>query len=564
MAETLTAEKVKENCQRLSGSWSKRNTKMKAWYNILLLTDNNTDEEMESVVSNDPRTGYNLALHLLTSGIVNHKISIDGFSREQIVAAAGIESYLNGQWKSINRRHMYSGKQSWNRELFSMMLAFGWYAILAPINENSVPPRMEAEIWHPAETYPNLTSDGLMECAHIYTVSAMSANFKVRSNGWKVASPFTSQTTIYDYHFLDESGVPNNITVMGNEIVNSIKETRLTRLPVFVGPVGGLPDTGVMSTGMNWQDHYGESIVATNEGMSENYNKTLTFSQQLLRDTANPRWYEKLTGNTHILRKEDMFKRGAVFTMSTNEDIGTVPMPVIPVELRSTVFDYQAMLQRGLFPYIMYGNIQQQIAGYAMEQVASAALQILTPYHEAFVGVLSDIDTYWSQALVSKSISLPDFNVDTKTLVVPVFVDVSHDIKIPGLDAVKAQTAKTIDPNFRLSTETVIGMFYPEIKDATREMARAHRDDAMSTPEAVSLSQIAAYQEEANALRSAKDTKMAALYDTLANNLLQRIKGQGQQPPQQSSVPPPPAVPGGRPTPQNTPTVQEPPQNTQL
>ncbi len=364
---------------------------------------------------------------------------------------------------------------------------------------------------------------------------------------------------MYDYHFLDENGFPNNAISLDTILVVPPKpDSRFTRLPIFITPVGGLPDTGIIQTGNTWQDHFGESILATNEGMNKNYNRILTFTQQLLRDTANPRWYEKITGSAHILKKEEMFMRGAVFTMGINDDIGTVPMPAIPIELRTTVYDYQAMNQRGLFPYMMFGNLQQQITSPGMAQMASAAMQILSPYSEAYIGIMSDIDTYWAQALISKTVRLPDFEVETKDLLTPITVEVKHDIEIPGYSAMKADMARKLDPNFKLSTETVISMLYPEIRDINREMARGRKNDAMNTPEAIMISQIAAYQEEAEYLRQAKDTKQAALFDTLANNLINKLKGAGQtQPPPSTIIPQSPQTPYTRPQPQTQPGMME-------
>ena len=55
-------------CGKLKGGWSTRNQKIKDWYNILLLTDDLKQEGMESVVSNDPKTGYNYKLMDMTIG----------------------------------------------------------------------------------------------------------------------------------------------------------------------------------------------------------------------------------------------------------------------------------------------------------------------------------------------------------------------------------------------------------------------------------------------------------------------------------------------------------------
>ena len=74
---SVTPNYITQRCTSLRDNWSTRKKKFEEWYEILLLTDVLEQEGMESVTTNDPRTGYNLAKHLLISMIIADKIPSD-------------------------------------------------------------------------------------------------------------------------------------------------------------------------------------------------------------------------------------------------------------------------------------------------------------------------------------------------------------------------------------------------------------------------------------------------------------------------------------------------------
>ncbi|KKL12631.1 hypothetical protein LCGC14_2533810, partial [marine sediment metagenome] len=181
----------------------------------------------------------------------------------------------------------------------------------------------------------------------------------------------------------------------GIQVKELVKEHSLSELgilPLFISPVGGLPDRGIIDS--KYQEHLGESIVATNEELTKNYNKMLSFIQQTARSAAQHRWFEKSSGDTQILTEENVDKWGAIFRLGPNDEIGAITPPQIPVELRTMMFEYSNMIQRGMFPWAIFGNVQMQMSYLAMANIASSALQVLTPYMDAYRGMRSDINTY--------------------------------------------------------------------------------------------------------------------------------------------------------------------------
>ena len=517
-------------CNNLKKNWGTRNKKIRDWYNVLRLQDDLAQEGMESVASNDPRTGYNLAKHLLTGSIVAHRIPTDELKAEEIQGTSYIEDYVSRRWQAEENRYRQMGRQSLKGEIVGLMLATGWHAVFTMVEQD----RIRIESWNPYEVFPDFGVDGMTEVAHIYPIGAREANLKVLRNNWNTPeSKFTKPVNLYDYWGYDDDGdivhgiILNDYYAVDLAKVPELNNEKVGRLPVFISPVGGLPDRGVVDS--KWQEHFGESIVATNEGIAKNYNRMLTFMQQLMRDVANPRWFEQSSGETPILREEDMFKRGAIFRGAPGDVVTPLGVPAIPVELRQALFDYQNMMQRGLFPWSIYGNVQQTMSYLAMANVASAALQVLTPYVDAYKGLVSDINNFWVSLLLNTN-SKPYGFKKPKTLPLEFGFNVEADIEIPGYLVQRATVARMLDPDFRLSTETVMDRLFPEVKSNIRERAKVRKDIAMMHPKAILVDQILAYREQARLCGEVGDTEGAKLYAKLAASMETELSPQPQQP----------------------------------
>ena len=140
----MTVTQVTGNCNRLRGKWATRNQSMKDSYDLITLENPLKQEGMESVIGNDPRTGFNLGLHLLTSGIISHKIESEDFMPEEVAAAAELEKFITKYgWTRLESKYRRDGRQSWVRDLVALLLARGWYSVFAAPTETE----LEAEVW---------------------------------------------------------------------------------------------------------------------------------------------------------------------------------------------------------------------------------------------------------------------------------------------------------------------------------------------------------------------------------------------------------------------------------
>lgn len=512
MPTTVEISELIRECDSLKSYWFPRKKKFREWYDMLLMIDTLAQKDMESFVGNDPRTAYNLALHLLSSQNIPHKIPVNKLTSEQTGPAAAVEDFLKLAWEGVAETHRRKGRQSWLRELVSFIIAVGWYSVFTVVTDKGC----YAEIWNPANVFPRYAEDGLDRCVHTYPATVDSINRKIRAKDWSVSNKITTDETVRDYWKYDEGGAVVNYIMIGNQLVTTPPSNMtFDTIPIFISPVGGLPDMGSIVSGKEWRAQIGQSMIATNETVYKYLNKHWTFSLQLLRDTAQPRWFEKSRSGESIMKPEDVFKRGTIFRGAPEDTIEALAVPPIPVELRSDRLDMEAMLQRGGPPYALYGNVQQAMSAYLMAQVSAAAQQAFAPYHQAVIDVLSDIDNFWISMIRKHNIKPYGFELPAE-ITEDIRVTASYDIKIPGDLAQKATVARMLSPTFKLSETKVMSELFPEITNPVKEQAQARKDVAMQHSVMATISLVQALRESAMKCRELGDTNAATLYEKAA------------------------------------------------
>jgi len=520
----MAASDIIKACSELVSIWTTRNSQFKEWYELVTMVDKLKEPQMESFVSNEPRSFYNLALHLLTASTIVPRIPIREATPEELSDINAVENFLRHTWQEKERLSLARGRGGFLRELTSFLLLTGWYSVISLATENDI----IAEVWNPAEVYPEFSDEGLLRCAHVYTLSGRAANRKALAKGWKLTSRFppTASVKLYDYWTI-ENGVVENGIVLGNDEVKPLQEEAgLSKIPIYCSPIAGLPDRGTIVTGHSWKKTIGQSILATNSNIYTYTNKLMTFLMQLIRDTAQARWIERSSGEPKV-KPEDIFKRGALFHLGLGEDLTPVPTPPIPIELRAVLMDVAAMRQKGALPDALFGGVTG-ITGYLMQQISGAAAHILRPYQEALKFLLEELCNDWLADI--KQYNFTPYGMKIPKTDLP-RVEIDLRLNIPGDIVQRATVARMLDPAFSISTQTVTDMLFPEIKEPLAEQARVQRDRALQHPIMTNLHLIEALKQRAAMLAEAGDTETAALYNKVAETLAGTIQPQAAPPP---------------------------------
>lgn len=520
----MLVSEITKACNDLQSFWTPRNSSFRDYYELITMVDKLKEEKMESFSSNEPRTFYNLALHLLTPAELHPRIPLEEVVPEDMADIAVVEKFLADAFLRIEKNSLSRGKGGFVRELVSLLLATGWYSVYSMVTDEGV----VAEVWNPAEVFPEFSDDGLLRLAHIYSITGRALQRKAAIKGWKLQQSYSSSTSykFYDYWTM-ETGEVQNAMVVGTELIKPLSfEPSFEALPIYCAPVAGLPDRGSIITGPEWKTHIGQSILATNSQIYTYTNKLFTFMMQLLRDTAQARWVEKSTGEAKV-KPEDIFKRGAVFHLSLNETLEPVQMPVIPVELRALQFDVASMRQKGQVPDVLFGGAPQAISGYLMQQIAGATAHILKPYQLVLKFLLEELSNIWLSDI--RRLGLRPYGSSLPNNELP-RVEIDLRIDIPGDIVQRATVARMLDPTFTISTQTVMDMLFPEIRSPIVEQARARASRALQHPVAVTLDLIAALEEQVQLAEASGDIRLATRLRNAVRAVEAQMSGAGIPP----------------------------------
>jgi hypothetical protein len=458
-------------------------------------------------------------------------------------------------WADAEKQFRRSGpRQNLHRTIRGFLLSTGWYAVFAPFYDDGS--RAFADAWNPIEVYPMWNIEmGLAEVAHVFKLAGKECSHMAQKNYW--TGSWKEDQEIYDLWWIEdslESYMPQvvwNAVVVGNELVK-FEPTRFTEIPIYVAPVGGLPDTGPLSEGSDmstaaynaggkgngerWKEEIGQSVIATNENIYKTWNKWWTFSLQLLRDTAQPRVFERSRSGKPIVKPEEVFRRGVIWRGGPDDSVDFIEPPQMPLELRSNQLDLEAMMQRGGVSWSLYGAVSGQMSAYVMSQISASANQVMSPFHDALQNLYSDIDNAWFQDILDRDLH-PYKWKKPKGVNKDMELDASFSIEIPGDLVQRLTAARMADPEFQLSYSYVMDKLFPDIRDPMREKSRVLADQAELHPTNSLIALIQYYKKQANYLSASGDTDTAKLYQMAADAAMAQLKGtlQPQQPQQQRS-----------------------------
>jgi hypothetical protein len=541
----LTVSQINSEITSLETYWNKRNTKFRDWYSLLLLIDTLASRGMESYVSNEPATFYQMAHYLLTKGDISHFIPVVAESAGDLDMRARVHRGCQYMWNQIDKSRKMGGSQSFIDDLSFYVLVLGWYATIFAYDDKTN--LLKSQIWNPYDVYPRFANESLVEVVHKYPLTQIEAKMKAQANGWEYnpgltgVSSYTPDCTLSDF-FVFDKGVWSNIILIDGKQVTDWNEHPEAK--ILVAPIGGYPDRGSLtsgSTGVDWKERTGKGIFEINSGVSENFNKWKSMIAQILRDTAQPITQEFAA--TSQATPEQLRERGAHFHYAPGEaGIQRVPPPQMPAGL----FDNMALMERerqkGSFNDAVYGMVEGE-PGYALSLLASSsANQILYPYMDAKHFVLSEADAFWLSNL-KKSGSIFQIKgkliekIEPKDIPEDVEVIVESDVATPKDWLERGTIGGMVRDD--LDKATLLTEIY-KMSDAQGILRRKELDRTLDHPMTVQIQLISGYRSHADYLDSRGDRKQAALFrkaaDTLESQMGQPAPGQGNNPGQQATI----------------------------
>ena len=389
-------------------------------------------------------------------------------------------------------------------------------------------PRWTISAWNPTSVYPNYDQDGiLVEIARQYTVSKEAAVSLIVQNGWLTPEfPFDKSTVTVSMLWIQ---VPFEGAYMGvtldNNLVRPLGPTPFPVIPIYMTPAGGLPDDGTLVDD-TWRAEIGQSFIASSQALQKNYDRTMTYMQQMLRDTANPVWVETAYEGDGVLTEERLYGRGAVFTVGGRDSIYAI-RPDSNMDMRPHSFDLRNQIHRGSFPDTSFGSASDQVSAFLMSQATASTKQLLDPFKEELENAfgwcatnnISLISSGGGKLLGVKMPEAPD-GYSTKF---------DYDIEIPGDFIQRANASRLLNPQFKLSSETLLEVMFPEVEDPAIEFNRKVTEDAMNTEIAMQIKNIQEFRKASIDAEAAGAHEFASLLNRVIAQLEATLAGSPDQ-----------------------------------
>jgi len=515
---------ITNQCKELERMYSKRQEMFGNWYRLLNLDDELAQENMESFVGNDPRTTWNMGNFLLQpKPLVPRVVTVDGTpllpSQRDIVPL--IEDYFTSVWKAVDGQDTKRGRQSWFWGFIGFLLATGWYALPHLVGPDG---KLFIDYWNPAQVFPEFDDDGLVRLARIRTIGENRARSIALREGW--AAPERRGPVIeYQLWIRLEGRVFHGVSFDNKEVKPLQLVNGLIEIPILVGAVGGIPN---IVHKLDSTESDGASILSTNEKIYRNFNKQMSFLQQLLRDTANPRIFQRVSGNRKIIASpEEWYARGAFFQGGPNDSIEVIPMPAIPVELTSILFQLRNQAQRGSFSDLAFGNVIQEVSAIILSQAADSARQLLYPYHTGIQFATSMVNTGWYNTLLANPTARPSSWPDIKPgLMDNTRVVTTYNISIPGDLNNRILMAKQLNPRLEIPVDDVMSMMLPEITNVDEALAKLDAEKARLHPSYQVIQIINAFDAAAAQSDRTGNTSLSRLYRIASGQLKRQLTGE--------------------------------------
>lgn len=500
--------------------WEPRNRKFLEWYETLVMVDSLASKGLESYVSNEPQTFYDMAHYLLTRGDLSHYISLESESAIELDKRARVNRGCQYMWNNIDRERRSGGSMSYLDELGFFLLVLGWYSSIISFDQETG--LVKAQVWNPYDTFPYFADGKLMACVHSYKITEDEALVKAEHNNWNYKGRQDSRISdrpnvVLDDFWKFEGDEWYNAIFFDSKVVDGWVKREATKL--LVSPVSGFPDKGSLSAkGVDWRALTGRSIFEVNESVSLAFNKWKTEVSQVLRDTVQPIMQE--FSGSPVATPEQLRERGALFHYAPGEaGLQRVPPAAIPIELQAHLMEIRRELQKGSFNDAVWGMVEGQ-PGYSLSMMASSsANQILYPYMDAKHFVFSEGDSFWlSNLKTSKRV----FNIKGKLIEKLKPTDIPDDVNMiveSDVATPKDWLERSTIANYlkdHVDKATILGEVL-KFTDPQAILKRKELDEILTSPEAMTLKKIAGFRAHAKYLEFHGDFDQAKTFLKMAD-----------------------------------------------
>ena len=371
----------------------------------------------QSYTSNEPQTYADKIISWLAAADRVIRIPPAGNPRSNREVNNDKERFIIGAFRSADERLSNRLLPDLQSQLAWYITLRGWYAgraLLVKRDENTT--YVDITPWDIMHTYWGTDADGLSWACYKTkkTRSEIERQYNVR-----LGTEREDDDGIDVYDFYDRE---DNFVAIPHRFIK--KRTRHTpeadeecgSVPVFLGPVGANP----LIQSLEWSsvedtyEDYGESVFKSTREVYNNHNFMMSTMLELTARSRKQGLKITSRDGTKTL-EEDPYKEGTEISLAQGEDIQPLGLLEVARETGAFMGMVSGEMQRGSIPHSVYGELQFQLSGFAINTLKQGVETVLSPRIIALQKAYTQIsnllcDQYSSGAFTAMELSGRDNN----------------------------------------------------------------------------------------------------------------------------------------------------------
>ena len=329
----------------------------------------------QSYTSNEAQTYADKIIAWLTTADLIVRIPPSGNPRNSREVNNEKERFLIGALRAADERLCMRLNPPLQSQLAWYIALRGWYAGRALlVKRNDEETYVDVTPWDPMHTYWGTDSEGLAwACYKVKkTKSEIESQYGVR-----LGDDRGMENGIDVYDFYDRE---DNFVAIPHRFVKRRTRHGHDGVPVFIGPVGA----GPLVQSLEWSsiedtvEDFGESVFKSTRNLYEKHNFMMSVMLELVARSRRQGLKIRSRDGGKVL-EEDPYKEGTEISLAQGEDIEPLGLLGMAKESGAYMGMVSGEMQRGSIPHSVYGELQFQLSGFAINTLKQGVETVLSP-----------------------------------------------------------------------------------------------------------------------------------------------------------------------------------------
>tara|TARA_R110000824_G_scaffold12877_4_gene56131 strand:+ start:990 stop:2897 length:1908 start_codon:yes stop_codon:yes gene_type:complete len=361
--------------------------RMEEDYDIYRLTPFDAGDGYQDYTSNDPQTYADKIIGWLSAHRMIINVPHRGDHLQEREQNDNKERFLIGLLKAVDEELTISLEPKLQHTLASMICLRGWYAgrALLAKDEDDDTTYVSVQPWDPMHTYWSMGKRGLDWACYktrrtLQEISAEYPDFEL--DEWTIGdqNPDEFGLDVYDYYDRDQ-----NCVVIQGQFAKKPQDHGAGRVPVFLGMVGAMPRLQGRFNGRLDPDmmaDYGESVFKSNRELYKKHNFTMSVMMEMVARAQKQTVLVRSRDGSKSL-DEDPYVAGSEISLAEGENVEPLGLLEVARETSAYMGLVSGEIQRGSLPFSVYGQLDFQLSGFAINTLRQGIQTVLEPRLDA-------------------------------------------------------------------------------------------------------------------------------------------------------------------------------------